>query len=359
MLSHELRNPLAPVVNALALLRRDPGRRRHPPMLGIIERQIEHLAHIVDDLLDVSRITRGKILLHRQRADLTAIVANALESCEPLITTRAHTLESRLESELWIDADTTRLSQVVVNLINNAAKYTPPGGKITVALERHNDEALLRVGDTGIGISAELLPKVFDLFIQGDRALDRAEGGLGIGLTVAKRIVEMHGGSVAARSDGMGKGAEFIVRLPLVPQTAPSEPRVDAKTPAQAPGESRRRLLVVDDNRDSADTLAILLGVMGHDVKTAYDGEQALAMAAQFRPQAVLLDIGLPGMNGYEVARALKSSDASIVLIAVSGYGQEEDRRRSFEAGFEHHLIKPVASADLTRIIETLGTPAS
>lgn len=360
MLSHELRNPLAPMVNALALLRKDPGRRQHPPMLGVIERQVEHLAHIVDDLLDVSRITRGKIMLQRRSCDMAEIVTGALESAQTLISKRAHTVEAKLAAKLFVNADTTRLSQVVLNLLNNAAKYTPSGGHIGVSLERENNDAVLRVRDSGIGITAELLPKVFDLFMQGDRALDRSEGGLGIGLTVAKRIVEMHGGTILARSEGPGKGAEFIVHLPL--QAMPAAAQVAAANESAAvpsPPASRRRLLVVDDNRDSADTLAILLSAMGHDVKTAYDGREAIELAAHYQPQAVLLDIGLPGMNGYDVARALKSasSDAPMVLVAVSGYGQEEDRRRSREAGFDHHLVKPVAPADLARIIDSLSVP--
>ena len=360
MLSHELRNPLAPMVNALALLRKDPGRRQHPPMLGVIERQVEHLAHIVDDLLDVSRITRGKILLQKSSADLAAIVAGALESAQPLITQRTHTVEAKLAARLLVDADATRLSQVVLNLLNNAAKYTPSGGHIAVSLEREADDAVLRVRDSGIGITPELLPKVFDLFMQGDRALDRSEGGLGIGLTVAKRIVEMHGGTILARSEGPGKGAEFVVRLPLqaTPPVARHPAAADtAPTPSQP--ASRRRLLVVDDNHDSADTLAILLAAMGHDVKTAYEGREAIELAAHYQPQAVLLDIGLPGMNGYQVGRALKSarSHAPVVLVAVSGYGQEEDRRRSREAGFDYHLVKPVAPADLAAIIGTLAVP--
>jgi signal transduction histidine kinase/CheY-like chemotaxis protein len=358
MLSHELRNPLAPMVNALALLRRDPGRRQHPPMLAIIERQVEHLSHIVDDLLDVSRITRGKILLHKQIADFSDIVSGALESIHPLIATRTHTVEAKLSAKLFVDADKTRLSQVVLNLINNAAKYTPSGGHIVVSLDRENTDAVLRVRDSGIGITPELLPKVFDLFMQGDRALDRSEGGLGIGLTVAKRIVEMHGGSIVAFSEGPGRGSEFVVRLPLAQAQFTQEPSATRLSGAPAAAASRRRLLVVDDNRDSADTLALLLNAMGHEVKTAYDGPAAIDLAAQYQPQAVLLDIGLPGMNGYEVGRVLKSTRGdSMILVAVSGYGQEEDRRRSREAGFDHHLVKPVAPADLAKIIDALATP--
>jgi len=354
MLSHELRNPLAPMVNALALLRRDPGRRQHPPMLGVIERQVEHLSHIVDDLLDVSRITRGKILLQKKIVDFNEIVAEALQASRPLIATRGHTVESHLGTKLYVSADATRISQVILNLINNAAKYTPSGGHISISVNRENDDALFRIRDSGMGIPTELLPKIFDLFMQGDRALDRSEGGLGIGLTIARQIIEMHGGSVVAASDGPGQGSEFSVRLPIAP--VPEAAAGGAQDLQPASPSSRRRLLVVDDHRESADTLAMLLGAMGHEVKTSYAGRDAIELAAQYQPEGVLLDIGLPGMNGYEIAQALRNSrgGSRMVLIAVSGYGQDEDRRLSREAGFDHHLVKPVAPAELTKIIDTI-----
>lgn len=353
MLSHELRNPLAPMVNSLALMRRDPG--QNPSMLGILERQVAHLSHIVDDLLDVSRITRGKIRLRKEIADLNGMVLRALESARPLIDARGHAVELDFCAEkLFVDADATRISQVALNLINNAAKYTPAGGRISISLSRENGEGVLKVRDNGIGISPELLPKVFDLFVQGDRALDRSEGGLGIGLTIARRIVEMHGGSTTASSEGPGKGAEFVVRLPAVPAPAAAVP-----TQKSAQASVRRRILVVDDHRDTADSLAILLTAMGHDVKTAYDGHGAIELAAQYRPEAVLLDIGLPGKSGYAVARELRNAHdvSKLVLIAVTGYGQDEDRRRARDAGFDHHLVKPVRPEQLDALIASLAFP--
>ena len=353
MLSHELRNPLAPMVNALALMRKDAG--QNPPMLGLLDRQVAQLSHIVDDLLDVSRITRGKIRLQKETADLKEMVLRALESTRPLIDARGHALNLDLcEEKLFVEADATRICQVALNLLNNAAKYTPAGGRISISLRREDGDAVLKIRDTGIGISPKLLPKVFDLFIQGDRALDRSEGGLGIGLTIARRIVEMHGGSTVAFSEGTGKGAEFVVRLPLVPAPAATVPAQQSARPSVG-----RRILVVDDHRDSADSLATLLTTMGHDVRTAYDGNRAIELAAQYRPQAVLLDIGLPGKSGYDVARELRNdyNRAQLVLIAVSGYGQDEDRRRGREAGFDYHLVKPVGPAELEEMIGSLAFP--
>ncbi|HKQ26197.1 MAG TPA: MASE1 domain-containing protein [Burkholderiales bacterium] len=353
MLSHELRNPLAPMVNALTLMRNDPA--QNLPMLGLLERQVSHLSHIVDDLLDVSRITRGKIRLQKEISDLNGMVLRALESAQPLIDAREHAVELDFCREnLYVEADATRISQVVLNLINNAAKYTPAGGRIWISLRSENGQAVLKVRDNGMGISAELLPNIFDLFIQGDRALDRSEGGLGIGLTIARRIVEMHGGSTMALSEGPGKGAEFVVRLPAVPAPAATVP-----TQKSAQASVHRRILVVDDHRDSADSLSTLLSVMGHDVRTAYDGHEAIKLAAQYRPEVVLLDIGLPGKSGYDVARELRTAHdrSQLALIAVSGYGQDEDRRRGREAGFDHHLVKPVHPEELAALIASLAFP--
>ncbi|MFL6579823.1 MAG: MASE1 domain-containing protein [Burkholderiales bacterium] len=356
MLSHELRNPLAPMVNALALMRKLPP-NRHPQLLGIIERQVAHLSHIVDDLLDVSRITRGKILLQKAVVDLNDIVSRALDASRALIEAHGHALESQFFGEpLFVNVDATRISQVVLNLINNAVKYTPAGGRIAISVSRESGRAVFKVRDSGIGIGAELLPKVFDLFMQGDRALDRSEGGLGIGLTIARRIIEMHGGSIDASSSGPGQGSEFAVRIPLAPAPAPAA-NVALPDNGAVPRVEHRRLLIVDDHRENADTLATLLASLGHQVATAYDGRKAIELAQQIHPDAVLLDIGLPGMNGYEVARALRSAPqgAHTVLIAVSGYGQDEDRRRSREAGFDYHLVKPVDPARLGDIINSLG----
>jgi signal transduction histidine kinase/CheY-like chemotaxis protein len=355
MLSHELRNPLAPMVNALALMRKVPA-NQHPELLGIIERQVAHLSHIVDDLLDVSRITRGKILLQKAVVDLNDIIARALDASRPLIAAHGHAVESHFSGErLFVDVDATRIAQVALNLINNAVKYTPTGGTIAISVSREPGNALFKVRDSGIGIGPELLPKVFDLFMQGDRALDRSEGGLGIGLTIARRIVEMHGGSIDVSSSGPDRGSEFLVRIPLA--SAPAPAANVAHDNGAARRIERRRLLVVDDHRENADTLATLLASLGHEVATAYDGRTAIELAQQFRPDAVLLDIGLPGMNGYEVARTLRSAPdgARVFLIAVSGYGQDEDRRRSLEAGFDHHLVKPVDPAQLGDIIHSLG----
>ncbi|TMH55200.1 MAG: response regulator, partial [Betaproteobacteria bacterium] len=322
---------------------------------AVIERQVGHLGRIVDDLLDVSRITGGKIALKKEILDLNAAVSHALESCRPLLEARRHTVELGLSDEpLQIDADATRLSQVLLNLINNAVKYTPEGGRVWLETRRENDVAVLRVRDNGIGISAALLPKVFDLFVQGDRSLDRTEGGLGIGLTLVRRLVEMHGGSVAAFSEGAGDGSEFVVRLPLAlgrvatPRMLPAEPESHPRI--------RRRLLVVDDNRDFANTLSLLLETFGHEVRTVYDGRAVVPMATDYRPDAVLLDIGLPGMNGYEIARELRSAPAlaQVTLVAFTGYGQDEDRRRVREAGFDFHLVKPVEVGELTRVIDAL-----
>ncbi len=354
MLSHELRNPLAPMVNALGLMKRRPASDQ-TELRAVVERQVGHLARIVDDLLDVSRITGGKIALKKEILDLNAVVSHALESCRPLLEARRHSVELGLSDEpLPLDADATRLSQVLLNLINNAVKYTPEGGRISLETRRENDVALLCVRDNGIGISAALLPRVFDLFVQGDRSLDRTEGGLGIGLTLVRRLVEMHGGSVAAFSEGAGDGSELVVRLPLAlgraatPRMLPAEPETHPRT--------RRRLLVVDDNRDFANTLSLLLETFGHEVRTVYDGRAVLPMAADYQPDAVLLDIGLPGMNGYEIARELRSAPAlaQITLVAFTGYGQDEDRRRVREAGFDFHLVKPVEVGELTRVIDAL-----
>ncbi len=349
MLSHELRNPLAPLVNGLAFMRKESGQDSR--VLGILERQVANLSHIVDDLLDVSRITRGKIRLQKNPEDLNDIVMQALESAQPTIEARGHAVDLQLSGEkLLVDADATRLCQVTLNLINNAAKYTPAGGRLTISVSRERGQAILRVKDNGIGISAEFLPEVFKLFMQGERGLDRSEGGLGIGLTVAKRIVEMHGGSVAAFSEGQGKGAEFVVRLPAAPTPASADPKPKSAEPLRS---MQHRVLVVDDNRDSADSLSMLLKIMGHDVRTAYDGPEAIESVAQYHPDVVLLDIGLPTMSGYDVARALQDAPdrSRRVLIAVTGYGQDEDRRRSREAGFDHHLVKPVDAAALDKLI--------
>jgi PAS domain S-box-containing protein len=356
MLGHELRNPLAPIRNAVAMMQvSELSETSLRWARDVIDRQVAHLARLVDDLLDVSRITSGRISLQKEPMALTPVVAAATEASRPLIEARKHTLETVLPDEpLLIEGDLTRLSQVVLNLLNNAAKYTPEGGHIRLAVAQEGGEVVIRVRDTGIGIPADLLPKIFDIFTQGDRSLDRPEGGLGIGLTLVRRLVQMHGGSVEAHSDGPGHGSEFVVRLPPLAGRAPGDST--AQDAESSPLTGSRRVLVVDDNHDSAESMAILLEIWGHEVRTTYDGPAALALAAEYRPDVVLLDIGLPGMSGYEVAKRLRELPdlAGAILIAVTGYGQHSDRERSRAAGFDHHLLKPVEPA---RLQELLATP--
>jgi CheY-like chemotaxis protein len=319
----------------------------------VVERQVQHLSRLVDDLLDVSRFTRGKITLRKEPTDLAAVVARAVEIARSAVEGRRQELSVLHSSEpLRVEADPVRLAQVLGNLLNNAAKYTPEGGRIWLTAGREDGEAVLRVRDTGIGIRADMLPRVFDLFTQGDRTLDRAQGGLGIGLTLAKSLIELHGGRVEAHSAGPNQGSEFVVRLPLLPGSAhPEEARVE-KNERNAPSPPRR-VLVVDDNTDTAESLAKLLELMGHQVRTAPDGPAALESVRDYRPEVVLLDIGLPGMDGYEVARRLRAERATeaVFLVALTGYGQEEDRRRSREAGFDRHLVKPVDLNTLRQVL--------
>jgi len=351
MLSHELRNPLAPIRNALSVMRMSGvNESALSRARTVLDRQVAHLTRLVDDLLDVSRIAIGKITLQREPLEIAQIVTSAVESSQPLIDSREHALEVLLPDEpLRIEGDLPRLSQVVLNLLNNAAKFTPKGGHIRLTVERDGEMAAIRVHDTGIGISADLLPNVFDLFTQGDRSLDRTEGGLGIGLTLAQRLVKLHGGSVEVLSEGSGLGSEFVVRLPLlaVPASAP-QPRQAESRPA-----SSRRVLVVDDNQDATETLELLLQLWGHEVQSALNGPEALALAVEFRPEIILLDIGLPGMSGYEVARQLRQLPGfrDVFIVAVTGYGQESDRLNSQEAGFGHHLVKPVQPEVLQELI--------
>jgi two-component system CheB/CheR fusion protein len=352
MLAHELRNPLAPIRTAVEVLRR---RGREKPELvdwagDLIARQAQHLTRLVDDLLDVSRITRGKIALAIEAVDLGAVIGRAVEMVRPLIDARRQELTVLLPSEpVGLQGDPVRLPQVVANLLNNASKYTPEGGHIGVATERRSRAVDIRVRDDGMGIPAEMLPCIFDLFVQADRSLDRSHGGLGVGLTLVRRLAEMHGGTVTASSAGPGRGSEFVVSLPTA-DTISAAPRGTAGESAEDSGA--RRILVVDDNRDAAESLAVMLRLMGHGVETAHSGPAALALAPALAPDVVLLDIGLPGMDGYEVARRLRAAgEPQPVLIAVTGYGQEEDRRRSREAGCDHHLVKPVDHEDLERVI--------
>jgi signal transduction histidine kinase len=363
-LAHELRNPLAPIRNLLQVLkmpRLDAATIERSR--GTMERQVQHLVRLVDDLLDVSRVMRGKVALRKEPVELARVVARAVETAQPLIEAQGHELILDLPSEsLLLDADPVRLAQVVGNLLTNAAKYTEPKGRISVTAGREGDRALLCVRDTGIGIAPGMLPKVFELFVQVDHTSTKAQGGLGIGLTLAKNLVEMHGGTVEARSAGLGHGSEFAVRLPLavVEPKAPSESKTAAR-PQQAATAHGHRLLVVDDNEDAAESLALLLRLQGHEVRVAHDGPAALAMLNGYQPEMVFLDIGMPGMDGYEVASRLRQRPGleDLRLAALTGWGQREDRRRTAEAGFDHHLVKPVEPALLEQVLAGLRSGPS
>ncbi len=352
MLGHELRNPLAPILNALQLLRGQTGEGQvQKRARTIIERQVGQLTHLVDDLLEVSRITTGKIHLQRERLLLADVVANAVETVRPLIQQRGHTLEISLAPEsIWLFADASRLEQVVVNLLTNAAKYMADHGRIWLAIAQDRDEAVLSVRDSGVGIAPKLLPRIFDLFSQAERSIDRSEGGMGIGLSLVQSLVEMHDGRVDVQS-ALGVGSEFVVRLPVM--AGPSE-TLQANGAAVASIAKSCRVLVVDDNVDAAESLVLLLRLARHQARMVHDGPSALAAALEFRPEVVLLDIGLPGMSGLEVAKRLREQVGSlgnIVLVALTGYGQEADRQRSREAGFDHHLVKPAAFAKVEEIL--------
>jgi CheY-like chemotaxis protein len=351
MLGHELRNPLSSVRNAIVSASLDPSRRDRA--LGIARRGADQLARLVDDLLDVARISRGKIPLRRGRVRVATLVERAVEMTRLLVEERAHALTMSLpDGALEVDGDQTRLEQVLVNLITNAAKYTERGGHIDVRAEEIDGEAVVRVQDDGCGIPAEMLPRVFDLFSQGERGLERAQGGLGIGLTVVRRLVELHGGRVDAYSEGPGKGAEFVVRLPALP---PLPVAAAPGSPGPESVEQRARVLLVEDNPDVAESMALLLELLGHQVTVVHDGLGALDVASTIRPDVILIDIGLPGIDGYEVARRLRQ-DATMhpMLVALTGYGRREDKERALEAGFDHHLTKPVEFDALSSLVETL-----
>jgi PAS domain S-box-containing protein len=354
MLAHELRNPLAPVRTALHILKQ-PGAdaATHAQVRDMAERQVQHMARLLDDLLDVSRVSRGRIELRTEAVDVAAAIGRTVEAVRPLIEDRRHELTVSLPAgPVRVEVDPTRLEQVLTNLLNNAAKYTDPGGQIWVSARREGGEVVLRVRDTGIGIAPEVLPRVFDLFVRAEPRPGPAPGGVGVGLTLAKKLVELHGGGIEAASAGPGRGSEFVVRLPALAGPGDGESVREARG-ADAATLPRRRILVVDDNRDAADTLALLLRLAGQDVRAAYDGPSALAEAARFGPAMVFLDIGMPGMDGYEVARRLRRDPAlgGVVLVAVTGWGQEEDRRRSREAGFDNHLVKPVEPEAVQKLL--------
>jgi signal transduction histidine kinase/integral membrane sensor domain MASE1 len=357
LLGHELRNPLAPIRNALEVLR---TRRNEPAvatrMHEMMERQTGHMVRLVDDLLDVSRITRGKIELRKERVDVGAAVKRTVDAIQPLLDERGHRLRLSLPPEpIAADADPTRLEQVLTNLLSNAVKFTPGRGTIELSVAREGAEAVIRVRDDGIGIRPEMLDRIFESFAQADRLPEHVQEGLGLGLTLARSLVELHGGTVTAESEGPGQGSEFVVRLPCLP--AVQKPAPPAAVPTTRAATRRRRVMVVDDNLDSAESLAVLLQMAGHEVQMAHDGPSALALARKYRPEIVLLDIGLPaGMDGYEVAQRLRpdAGPGGVVLVALTGYGQDEDRRRAAQAGFDHHLVKPVDAGHLTRLLGTL-----
>ena len=396
MLSHELRNPLAPILNAVHLLslQKNENELQHQART-IIERQVTQLTRLVDDLMEVSRITTGRVQLRHDLVVVSGIVERAVETARPLIDQRRQELTVSLPPQpIWLNADAARLQQVVVNLLTNAAKYTADGGQIWLSVELANgqlsrtalaagsspeqpvasamrlktpaasampltgSECVIRVRDTGIGIAPEFLPRIFDLFAQAERSLDRSQGGLGIGLALVHRLVEMHQGSVEVHSV-LGHGSEFVVRLPVVRTPAPHLPPASKET--AGPTGPSLRVLVVDDNVDTAQTLAMLLEMSGHDLRTAYTGPNALKAALDYRPNVVLLDIGLPGLNGYEVAKRIRQQPVlhNILLVAMTGYGQETDRQLSRESGFDHHLVKPVDFDKLKEILATISEKAS
>jgi len=356
LLAHELRNPLAPLRNGLQIMRlAGTDLETIEQARGLMERQLEHLVQLVDDLLDISRISRGKLQLRTERLSLVDALQHSLAVCGTGVRERGHKLSVRLPQEtIWVDADKTRLAQAVCNLLTNAAKYSDPGTSIELIVGREGDEAVIRVKDEGIGIPPQLLPKVFDMFMQIDSSLEKSQGGLGVGLSIVKRLMEMHGGSVEARSEGPGKGSEFILRLPVVH----AEVQEDSvhEIPPQPHTNSSRRILVVDDNRDAAASLTMILKLMGNDVHTAYDGEAGIEEAASFRPELIFLDIGMPRLNGYDVARHIREQpwSKSMTLVALTGWGQEEDRRRSEQAGFDRHIVKPAEPAALERLLASL-----
>ncbi len=362
-LAHELRNPLAPICNAVELLQSAP---EHPSIAGeachILNRQLAHLVRLIDDLLEVSRITRGKLQLRKERIDLATAIHGAIEATRPLIDAAGHVLTVSLPAEpVFLDADSTRISQIFSNLLNNAAKYAEKGGHIWLTAHPNGEHLRVSVRDTGIGIAPEHLSHIFEMFSQVVPALDRSQGGLGIGLALVRGLLELHGGTIEVHSDGPGQGSEFVVRLPL------AERRVESTSSAQhrerdrtTPQVSGSRILVVDDNPDTTATLALLLERTGHRVHVAHDGLEAVHAAAAFQPDVVLLDIGLPKLNGFEVAQRIRQGRGGekVALVAVTGWGQQEDRRRAMEAGFDHHLTKPVEIGRLMQLLSSV-TPAN
>jgi PAS domain S-box-containing protein len=366
MLAHELRNPIAPIRQAAEILRltcpRDADVQR---AREVIDRQVTQLARLVDDLLDVSRITRGQIRIELEPVDLVSVIARGLETAAPLLEARHHQLITEFpRAPLTVRADAARFSQVISNLLNNAAKFTPEGGRIWLTAREQEGQAQVVVRDTGIGIASEMIPRIFDLFAQADSTLGRSQGGLGIGLTLVRHLVEKHDGTVQVHSEGLGRGSEFTVSLPLLPlasSDAASLPVAAASPPTSLPvadvGPDSLRVLVVDDNVDAAESLSTLIGCWGHDARMVTDGEAALAQARTFRPRLMLIDIGLPGIDGYQLARELRRMPAleGVMLIAVTGYGREDDVQRSHAAGFDQHWVKPFDTDALEELLKSLA----
>ena len=355
-LAHELRNPLAPIRNGIELLKRSDGSvTQSMGVLGVMERQMKHMVRLVDDLIDVSRITRNKLELRKQSVDLAQVLRTAIEANQPLIAEKGHRLEVSLPiTPVTLDADATRLVQVFSNLLNNSTKYTEPGGRISVIAERNGAHARVVISDDGDGIPVQMLPRVFEMFTQFDSSIERTQGGLGIGLSMVKRLVEMHGGTISIQSEGIGRGTQAEVRLPATLAPAPAPWAMKAELP---PPRKARRIVVADDNHDAADSLAKLLTIMGNEVRTAYDGVDAVDLASQFQPHVVMLDIGMPRMNGHEACRRIREIPGleNTVMIAVTGWGQDEDRLRSQEAGFDLHLTKPIDPAAVESLLATLA----
>jgi PAS domain S-box-containing protein len=353
MLAHELRNPLAPIHNAVQVLRLTGGNGEAVASASaMMERQVGQMVRLVDDLLDLSRISRGKIELRRVRVELASAVHHAVEAARPLVQSMEHDLTVILPpTPIYLHADPTRLAQVIGNLLNNACKFTNKGGHISLTVEQVDSQAIVRVRDPGIGIAADQLPRIFDMFMQIDTSLERSVSGLGLGLTLVKNLVEMHNGTVEVNSDGIGKGTEFVVRLPIMAgATKPSPPEPPTSESSRT---TARRILVVDDNRDSAESLAMLLKLTKNDTHTAYDGLEAVEAAATWKPDVILFDIGLPKLNGYEACRRIREQPwgRRMIMVALTGWCQQEDRQRSSEAGFDGHLVKPVDLAALTQLL--------
>ncbi len=351
-LAHELRNPLSPIRNGLDILRASPTASKAGEIRDMMDRQLSHLVRLVDDLLDVSRVSQGKVELRRERIALSELLKTSVEASDPLINAARHELVVDLpDAEVWLDADLTRLSQVVSNLLNNAAKYTPEGGRIVLSARRDRGEVLITVSDNGIGIPSDMLPRVFDLFTQVRDNLDRSRGGLGIGLALVKQLVEMHGGAIVAESAGRGKGSAFRLRLPVT-EPAPAPSAAEPSSPGSRES-ARLKILVVDDNFDVAQTTGWMLEAIGHDYRLVHESKLAVETAREYRPDAILLDINMPGMDGYAVCRALREQPIfeDTVIIAQTGWGQTQDRASTGESGFDHHLTKPVNMDRLEHVL--------